>query len=151
MTLSLHWCDVLSSTLILSDSPHLCFSSVHSVGSLPSKFPSKEQIIKFKPNKWTMLLKSDIEMSKSNKLCPCRGPLFAVILLRVPKSPPSWTLLYDFSQPHEQDNMCIENSSYDNNWQCIQRGYNLEPYEIMEQKNKTILGNIFSHSEGFTI
>ena len=34
------FCDVLSSSLLLSYSAHLCFSSVHIVGSLTSKLPS---------------------------------------------------------------------------------------------------------------
>ena len=36
--------DRLSSSLLLSDSSHLCFSSVHIVGSLTSKFPSNMYI-----------------------------------------------------------------------------------------------------------
>jgi hypothetical protein len=32
--------DLLSSSLLFSDSSHLCFSSVHIVGSLTSKLPS---------------------------------------------------------------------------------------------------------------
>ena len=34
------FCDLLSSSLLFSDSSHLCFSSVHIVGSLTSKLPS---------------------------------------------------------------------------------------------------------------
>ena len=34
------FCDLLSSSLLYSDSSHLCFSSVHIVGSLTSKLPS---------------------------------------------------------------------------------------------------------------
>ena len=34
------FCDLLSSSLLFSDSFHLCFSSVHIVGSLTSKLPS---------------------------------------------------------------------------------------------------------------
>ena len=39
LTLSLLWSSLFYSSL-LSDSPHLCFSSVHIVGSLTSKLPS---------------------------------------------------------------------------------------------------------------
>ena len=39
LTLSLLWCSFFYSSL-LSDSSHLCFSSVHIVGSLTSKLPS---------------------------------------------------------------------------------------------------------------
>ena len=35
-----HFFDLLSSSLLFSDSSHLCFSSVHIVGSLTSKLPS---------------------------------------------------------------------------------------------------------------
>jgi len=39
-TFSRTFCDLLSSSLLFSDSSHLCFSSVHIVGSLTSKLPS---------------------------------------------------------------------------------------------------------------
>ena len=39
------FCDVLSSSLLLSYSAHLCFSSVHIVGSLTSKLPSNMDTI----------------------------------------------------------------------------------------------------------
>ena len=39
------FCDLLSSSLLFSDSSHLCFSSVHIVGSLTSKLPSTKSRI----------------------------------------------------------------------------------------------------------
>ena len=41
LRLSLFWSSFFFSSLLFSDSSHLCFSSVHIVGSLTSKLPSK--------------------------------------------------------------------------------------------------------------
>ena len=52
LTLSLLWSSLFYSSL-LSDSSHLCFSSVHIVGSLTSKLPSINNISMFVPfHKW---------------------------------------------------------------------------------------------------
>ena len=45
LRLSLFWSSFFFSSLLFSDSSHLCFSSVHIVGSLTSKLPSKLPLI----------------------------------------------------------------------------------------------------------
>ena len=44
--------DLLSSSLLFSDSSHLCFSSVHIVGSLTSKLPSANILFIYQLEKW---------------------------------------------------------------------------------------------------
>ena len=45
LTLSLRWSSLFFSSLLSSDSSHLCFSSVHIVGNLTSKLPSIRTLI----------------------------------------------------------------------------------------------------------